>query len=165
MVKNPPAIQEPQKTWGLISKSGRSPGGRNGNPLQYSGLRNPMEYSPWGHKGSDTTEWLCIRPRAHTHTHTHTHSCRTFNCFFYWPFSISIWKHQHHESFWSFLTLLSTSSFVTQLLLQFQSSFTQKWEAWTNRTGLLTLKIVMPKNSFIFNDIFLFWSTMCCHVC
>ena len=165
-MKNPPAKQEPQKTWvqslGLIPESGRSPGGRNGNPLQYSGLRNPKEYSPWGRKGSDTTEWLCMHTHTpHTHTHMHTHTYRIFNCFFYLPFSISIWKHQHHESFWSFLTLLSTSSFVTQLLLQFQSSFTQKWEAWTNRMGLLTLKIVMPKNSFIFNDIFLFWSTMC----
>ena len=92
--------------------------------------------------------WAHVRTR--TRTHTHTHSYRTFNCFFYWPFGISIWKHQHHESFWSFLTLLSTSSFATQLLLQFQSSFTHKWEAWTNCTGLLTL-----------NDIFLFWSTMC----
>ena len=25
-------------------------------------------YSPWGHKESDTTEWL----NTHTHTHTHT---------------------------------------------------------------------------------------------
>ena len=106
--------------------------------------------------------WVTMHAHyTHTHTHMHTHTYRIFNCFFYLPFSISIWKHQHHESFWSFLTLLSTSSFVTQLLLQFQSSFTQKWEAWTNRMGLLTLKIVMPKNSFIFNDIFLFWSTMC----
>ena len=158
MVKNLPAMQEPEKMWvqslSLIPESGRSPGGRNGNPLQYSGLRNPTEYSPRGRKGPDTTEWL------HTQSlHTHTHFW-IFSCLFHLPFTIPIQKHQHHESFWSFLTLLSTSSFVTQLL-QFQSSFTQKWEAWTNRMGLLTLKIVMPKISFIFKDIFLFWSTMC----
>ena len=100
---------------------------------------------------------------THTAT-THTHFW-IFSCLFYLPFSISIWKHQHHESFWSFLTLLSTSSFVTQLLLQFQSSFTKKWEPWTNRMDLLTLKIVMPKNSFIFKDIFLFWSTMFSVLC
>ena len=39
---------------GSIPGSGRSPGERNGNPLQYSCLGNPMEgrslvgYSPWG---------------------------------------------------------------------------------------------------------------------
>ena len=34
---------------------------RNGNPLQYSCLENPMDrggYSPRGHKGSDMIEWL-----------------------------------------------------------------------------------------------------------
>ena len=36
----------------------------NGTPLQYSCLENPMDggtwldYSPWGCKESDTTEWL-----------------------------------------------------------------------------------------------------------
>ena len=28
---------------GLIPRSGRSPGGGNGNPLQYSRLENPMD--------------------------------------------------------------------------------------------------------------------------
>ena len=40
---------------GLIPGSGRSPGEENGNPLQYSGLENPMDrslvgYRPGGHK-------------------------------------------------------------------------------------------------------------------
>ena len=47
LVKNPPAVQETC----LIPGSGRSPGAGNGDPLQYSG-----EFSPWGHKESDTTE-------------------------------------------------------------------------------------------------------------
>ena len=33
---------------GLISRSGRSPGGGNGNPLQYSCLENPMDRGAWG---------------------------------------------------------------------------------------------------------------------
>ena len=46
---------------GLILESGRSPGGGNGNPLQYSCLETPTDkepggYSPWGHKESDMTE-------------------------------------------------------------------------------------------------------------
>ena len=32
---------------GLIPGLGRSPGERNGNPLQYSGLGNPMEREAW----------------------------------------------------------------------------------------------------------------------
>ena len=34
----------------------RSPGEGNGYPLQYSGLENSMDYSPFGGKESDTTE-------------------------------------------------------------------------------------------------------------
>ena len=43
----------------LIPRSGRSPGGGNGNPLQYFYLENFMDrggYSPWGRKESDMTE-------------------------------------------------------------------------------------------------------------
>ena len=50
-----------------ISLSVRSPGEGNGNPLQYSCLKNPMDrgawktYSPKSHKESDMTErLLCI---------------------------------------------------------------------------------------------------------
>ena len=32
---------------GLIPGSGRSPGGGNGNPLQYSCLENPMDRGAW----------------------------------------------------------------------------------------------------------------------
>ena len=48
MVKNLPAVQE---TWvqslGSIPGSGRSPGGGNGNLLQYSCLENPMDRGAW----------------------------------------------------------------------------------------------------------------------
>ena len=49
---------------GSIPELGRSPGGRHGNPLQYSCLENPqgqrslVGYRPWGHKKSDTAEQL-----------------------------------------------------------------------------------------------------------
>ena len=80
---------------GLIPGLGRSPGGGNDNPLQYSSLKDrgarrawlstpvflPVEfhgqrslasYSLWSPKELDTTEQL-------THTHTHTHTPRNQN--------------------------------------------------------------------------------------
>ena len=44
VIKNPPASAEDT---GLIPGSGRSPGGGNGNPLQYSCLKNPMDRTAW----------------------------------------------------------------------------------------------------------------------
>ena len=59
---------------GSIPGSGRSPGEGNGNPLQYYCLENSMDRrawrsqggsaSLWGHKKSDTTEWLTLFPLA-----------------------------------------------------------------------------------------------------
>ena len=40
---------------------GSSPGERKGYPLQYSGLENSMDYSPWGLKESDKIESLSLR--------------------------------------------------------------------------------------------------------
>ena len=42
VVKNPPASAGDARDTSLISGSRRSPGGGNGNPLQYSCLENPM---------------------------------------------------------------------------------------------------------------------------
>ena len=40
-------IKNPSVNAGLISGLGRSPGGRNGNPIQYSCLENPMDTRAW----------------------------------------------------------------------------------------------------------------------
>ena len=68
MVKNPPAKA---RDAGSILESGRFPGGRNGNRLQYSYLKNAMDRGAWqatvhGVTELDRTEELCI----HAHTHT-----------------------------------------------------------------------------------------------
>ena len=47
VLKNPPANIGDIRNMGLIIGSGRSPGGGNGNPLQYSCLGNPMERGTW----------------------------------------------------------------------------------------------------------------------
>ena len=49
LVKNPPAMLS-------IPGLGRSPGEGKGYSLQYSGLENSMDCSPWGRKESDMTE-------------------------------------------------------------------------------------------------------------
>ena len=41
---------------GLIPGLGRSPGGGNGNPLQYSCLKEPGRLQSMGHKELDTNE-------------------------------------------------------------------------------------------------------------
>ena len=61
VVKNPPANTGDIRDSGSIPGSGRSPGGGHGNPLQYSGLENPMDRGGWwatvhGVTESDMTE-------------------------------------------------------------------------------------------------------------
>ena len=51
-VKNPPANAG---NMGSIPGSGRSPGEGNGNPLQYSYLRNPMDRGDWWLKSIGVT--------------------------------------------------------------------------------------------------------------
>lgn len=63
--KNPPEIQETQKTCIQFLGQGLSPGVRGGNTLQYSCLRNPMGRGvPWlqspGRKELDATERLML---------------------------------------------------------------------------------------------------------
>ena len=47
VVKNIPANAADARDPGSIPGSGRSPGGGNGNPLQYSCLENPMDGGAW----------------------------------------------------------------------------------------------------------------------
>ena len=59
MVSNFPGdsvVENPPVNAGSVSRSGRSPGEGNGNPLQYSCPGNPMDRGVWqGHKELDTT--------------------------------------------------------------------------------------------------------------
>ena len=47
VVKSPPANAGDVRDVGSIPGSGRSPGGRHGNPLQYSCRENPMDRGGW----------------------------------------------------------------------------------------------------------------------
>ena len=74
VLKNLPASARDEGDLGSISGSGRSPGGGNGNLLQYSCLENSMDRggwqatSPWSYKELNTTE------HSYTHAHTYTHT-------------------------------------------------------------------------------------------
>ena len=63
VVKNVPGNIGDARAAGWIPGSGRSPGGGNGNLLQYSCLENPINrrlvgYSPWSRKELYTIQWL-----------------------------------------------------------------------------------------------------------
>ena len=47
VVKNLPTNAGDRREVGSIPGLGQSPGGRHGNPLQYSRLENPMERGAW----------------------------------------------------------------------------------------------------------------------
>ena len=69
MVENLPASAGDVRDLSLIPGSGRSPGGGNGNPLQYSRLENPMDREAWQatvHGVAKSRTWL---KRVSTRTH------------------------------------------------------------------------------------------------
>ena len=70
MEKNPPDNARDSGYMDLIPGVGRSPGGGNDNPLQYSYLENPMDKGTWraavyGVEKSRT--WLSLYARVHWH--------------------------------------------------------------------------------------------------
>ena len=82
VVKNPPTMQRtlvPEVS--SIPGSGRSPREGNGNPLQYSCLRNPMVRGAW----QATVHGVA----KHTHTHMHTQKLLIWKLFFLTSFCLS----------------------------------------------------------------------------
>ena len=77
VVKNPPAKTGDARDVGSIPGSGRSPGGGNGNSLQYSCLENSMDKGAWqatvhevAKSWSDMAVNMCVCAHIHTHTVT-----------------------------------------------------------------------------------------------
>ena len=72
-MKNRPANAGVTEDASLISGLGRSPGGGNGNPLQFSCLENPMDRGArWAIVHGVTKSWTRLNDCTHTHTHTQT---------------------------------------------------------------------------------------------
>ena len=68
VVKNLPANEGDARNADSIPRLGRAPGGRHGNPLQYSCLENPMARGAWwaivhGIAKSDMIEHMCTGSR------------------------------------------------------------------------------------------------------
>ena len=73
MVKNLTANAADLQEVDSIPGSGRSPGERNGNLLQYSCLGNPMDRGTWWATVFGAAKsWTRLNTHTHTYTHTHT---------------------------------------------------------------------------------------------
>ena len=67
VVKNPPANAGDTGHMGLVSGVERSPGGGNGNPLQYSCLGDPMDRGAWWATGHGVAKsWTRLSTCTHT---------------------------------------------------------------------------------------------------
>ena len=68
VVENPPAnAGDVIRDMGSIPGSGTSPGGKHGNPLQYSCLENPMDRGAWRAMVYGVTEESDRTERLHFH--------------------------------------------------------------------------------------------------
>ena len=67
VVQNLPVNAGEAGDTGLIPESGRSPGGRNGNPFQYACLENCMHRGAWWPAGSVKKSWTWLSDWACTH--------------------------------------------------------------------------------------------------
>ena len=86
VVKYPPANARDSGDLDLIPGWGRSPGGGNGNPLQYSCLENPMDRGAWRarvHGVAKSWTWL-----SNQHFHFHYSLSQNNNGRFQRQFSI-----------------------------------------------------------------------------
>ena len=95
-VKSLPANARDARDTGSTPGSGRSPGGEDGNPLQYSCLENPMDWGAWqatAHRVAKSQTWL---------KWLRMHTCFVyplFNCC--WPAKKTEVQHDIHCELWT----------------------------------------------------------------
>ena len=82
---------------GSIPGSGRSPGGRHGNPLQYSCLENPMNRGAWRATVHSITRSGTRLKGLSTHIHVYIH--KEGHCSHSYPGQSRkpFWKNSHHK--------------------------------------------------------------------
>ena len=118
VVKNPPADAGDVRDSGWIPGSGRSSGGGNGNPLQYSCLENSLARGAW---------WATVYGVAKSQTHRSNSACKGYAFEFTLLFNFTVgtsWPttclEDHHcfqrKKVWGVLCAGSQSHFpVTEL--------------------------------------------------
>ena len=94
------------RRYGLILRSGRSPGMGNGNPLQYS-WKEPGSLQSTGLQRV-RHDWTCTHVCVHAHTHIHTHTC----------IKPPIFLTLMGESFYKFQNLPTKATWPNSALLQ-----------------------------------------------
>ena len=111
LVKNLPANAGGTRDTGLIPGLGRFPGGRNGNPLQYSYLENPMDRGAWWATVNGVARtWTQLSTHAWTWTQLSTHAC-TINCTsFPMQYTGSFDFFQKHNNYISHNSLIKTQA-------------------------------------------------------
>ena len=83
MVKNLAASAGNIRDTGLVPESGRSPGEGNGNPLQYSGLENPVNRGAWWATFHRVPKRQTRLKRLNTHTQVSTQKFNAFLKFYF----------------------------------------------------------------------------------
>ena len=71
VVKNLPASAGDMKEVGLIPGLGKTPGGKHGNPPQYSCLENPLDRAAWW----ATVQGVTKSPDSTLQAYTHSRDC------------------------------------------------------------------------------------------
>ena len=82
-VKNLQAIAGDIRDTGLVPGSGRSPGEGNGNPLQYSGLENPVNRGAWWATFHRVLKHQTRLKQLSTHTQVSTQKFNVFLKFYF----------------------------------------------------------------------------------
>ena len=80
MVKNPPANAGDIRDVGSVPESGRSPGERHRNPLQYSCLEDPTDRGAWRATVHRAAKSQTRRKRLGAHTHPDTEKIKDLAC-------------------------------------------------------------------------------------
>ena len=81
VMKNMPASTGDTGNMGSIPGSRRSPGGGNGNPLQYSCLENPVDRRTWRGTVHRVTQIESDMTEATEHAHIHRLTFHFLSCF------------------------------------------------------------------------------------
>ena len=104
--------------------SGRSPGGRHGNPLQYSCLENPMDRGAWQATGHGVAKsWTQLNDLAHMHVLYSQYTAALFKVHRYRISAVSL-LYSLLRRWWKMWDFVSDSHQLKAWLYAFQAVWT-----------------------------------------